>query len=93
MGGEANQARPIRSVGSAGDQPVLVRVFHPHYELTPVMFGEEPIEQGGSNIAYMGEPSRTGSKSDADFVGQGGLSYPVAHHFNTIRHPDLPLSR
>jgi hypothetical protein len=68
------QVKPIKgvqcSVGSTGDQPVLVRVFHPYYELTAVMSGKEPIEQGGPHIAYVRQPGRAGSKSDADFVGQ-----------------------
>ena len=68
------EVQPFQSVhnrlGGAGHQPVLVGVFNPQHELAAVMPGKEPVEQGGADIAYVGQPGWAGRKPDPNVFGQ-----------------------
>ena len=55
-------------VGGARHQPVLVSIFHTHDKLSAVTLGEEPIEQGGPDIADVGKAGWARGKTDTNIV-------------------------
>ena len=58
-------------LGGAGHQPRLVRVLDAEDEPAPLAAGEEPVEEGGANIAQVGLTGGAGGVANADGIHGG----------------------
>ena len=64
------------------NQPVLVGVLDPDYELPAVMAGEKPVEKSGSDIPNVRLPRGAGGVSDANLGGQ--ICHSLAKQLPTL---------
>ncbi len=79
---EAEPAEPFEDgIEGAGHEAGLVGVFDAQDELSALMTGEEPVEEGGADVADVGHAGRAGSETDANshLLSQvtGGNAHPA----------------